>query len=88
MTKKNLALTYTELIENVKKYIINQEELDLIERVFEYASKMHFGVKRLTGEDYIEHPLNVAYILTETEADTATICAALLHDVLEDCNVN
>ena len=87
MTKKNLALTYTELIENVKKYIINQEELDLIERVFEYASKMHFGVKRLTGEDYIEHPLNVAYILTETEADTATICAALLHDVLEDCNV-
>jgi len=87
MTKKNMGLTLEDLIESVKKYITNEDEINLIIKAYEYASKMHFGVTRLTGEDYIEHPLNVAYILSESESDTATLCAALLHDVLEDCDI-
>lgn len=86
MTKKNVGLTIDDLINNVNKYIQNEESLTMIIKAYEYAAKMHFGTKRLTGEDYIEHPLNVAYILSEMEADAATICAALLHDVIEDCN--
>ena len=87
MTKKNMGLTIDDLIDNVSKYQSNEENIKEIRRAYDYASKMHFGTKRLTGEDYIEHPLNVAYILSEMEADTATIAAALLHDVIEDCDV-
>lgn len=53
-------------------------------RAYEYASFMHKDQKRKSGEPYIIHPLNVAYILAELGLDTTTICAALLHDVVED----
>ncbi len=56
-------------------------------KAYEYASFMHKNQKRKSGESYIIHPLNVAYILAELGLDTTTICAALLHDVVEDTNV-
>ena len=87
MTKVNVGLKYEDLMINVKSYIKNKEEIKLIEKAYEYAKEKHFGITRMTGEPYIEHPLNVAYILTEINADSATICAGLLHDILEDCDV-
>lgn len=78
--------TYDELYEGVKSYL-SSEELNNISRAYAYAFEKHFGIKRKSGEDYIIHPLNVAYILTSINADSATIMAALLHDVLEDCEV-
>ena len=51
---------------------------------YEYASFMHKDQKRKSGEAYIIHPLNVAYILAGLGLDTTTICAAILHDVVED----
>lgn len=87
MTKVNVGLKYEDLLEKVKTYIKDQEDIKMIEKAYNYAKEKHFGVKRMTGEPYIEHPLNVAYILTDIEADAATICAGLLHDVLEDCDV-
>lgn len=75
------------LLEKVKAYNDDEKELNLIERAYEYAASKHYGVKRLTGEDYINHPLSVAIILTDIQADAATICAGLLHDVIEDCDV-
>ncbi|HHW68908.1 MAG TPA: bifunctional (p)ppGpp synthetase/guanosine-3',5'-bis(diphosphate) 3'-pyrophosphohydrolase [Tenericutes bacterium] len=87
MTKKNIGLTYEIFLKKIKSYIKDKEQLKLIDKAYNYASEKHFGIKRLTGEDYIVHPLNVAYILTEISADSATICAALLHDILEDCDV-
>lgn len=53
-------------------------------KAYEYALKMHKDQKRKSGEPYIIHPLNVAYILADLRLDTTTICAALLHDVVED----
>ena len=88
MTKKNLNLTFEQLLNKIEIYDKEKEEIELIKKAYEYAAEKHFGTKRLTGEDYILHPLNVAYILVETyKVDCATICAALLHDVLEDCDV-
>ena len=87
MTKKNIDLTFLDLKKKVSTYIKDKKQLDLITRAYEFAFLEHFGVKRASGEDYITHPLNVAYILTEINADSATICAGLLHDVLEDCDV-
>lgn len=79
--------TYDELYDCVKAYL-PEEELNDISRAYAYAFENHFGIKRKSGEDYIIHPLNVAYILTSINADSATLIAALLHDVIEDCNVS
>lgn len=87
MTKIKEEVTYDLLINTIKTYNSNKKDLNLIKKAYDYAYKMHFGVRRLTGEEYIEHPLNVAYILTSIKADAATICAALMHDILEDCDV-
>ena len=86
MTKKNINLTYDKLIDRLKSYM-KKEEIELVDKCYNYVDKLHFGEKRLTGEDYIDHPLNVAYILSETNADLETICAGLLHDVIDDCGV-
>ena len=56
----------------------------LIQKAYNFAAEHHKGQKRMSGEDYIIHPLNVAYILADLQMDDATICAALLHDVVED----
>ncbi len=80
-------VTFETLFDKVKTEITDEENLNLIKKAYEYASSKHEGVKRLTGEDYINHPLNVAYIITNNDFDASTICAALLHDVMEDCDV-
>ena len=56
----------------------------LIQEAFEAAETAHRGQKRLSGEEYILHPLHAAYFLSELGLDAATIAGALLHDTLED----
>ena len=58
-----------------------------IRRAYEFASRAHEGQFRKSEEPYIIHPVGVATVLADLNADTETICAALLHDVLEDCDV-
>ncbi len=86
MRKDNPKLTFDELYEKVCTYITKPEERKLISEAYLFAYEKHFGQKRLTGEDYIIHPLNVAYILSDINADYQTICAAILHDTIEDCD--
>ena len=59
----------------------------LIMKAYEYATTHHGDQCRRSGEPYIIHPLNVAYILADIGLDDSTICAALLHDVVEDTDV-
>jgi len=73
-----------ELIDLVRRYIHKEESVALIKRAFDRANELHNGQLRKSGEPYIIHPLNVACILTELHAGPATICAGLLHDVVED----
>ncbi|MGM9682781.1 MAG: RelA/SpoT family protein [Eubacteriales bacterium] len=63
-----------------KKY-----DTDKIVRAYEYAAKLHDGQFRASGEPYISHPVAVAEIVAGLELDTDSICAALLHDTVEDC---
>ena len=79
--------TYDELYDVVKNYI-PENELNEITRAYKFSYECHFGKKRKSGEDYIIHPLNVAYILTSINADAPTIISALLHDVIEDFEVS
>lgn len=70
----------------IQKILGGEKQYDLskIVSAYEVANKYHDGQKRESGEPYITHPLAVAYILLELGMDTDTICAALLHDVVED----
>ncbi|MBI2133843.1 bifunctional (p)ppGpp synthetase/guanosine-3',5'-bis(diphosphate) 3'-pyrophosphohydrolase [Candidatus Woesearchaeota archaeon] len=58
--------------------------VNLIGKAFDFAEQSHRGQKRLSGRDYFLHCKEVAYMLVKLRLDTATICAGLLHDVLED----
>ena len=80
MTDKNI--TFDVLYDKVSKYIDNQEELYNIKKSYEYAAKIHKNKKRKTGDDYITHPLAVAYILSDLNVDSTTIIAALLHETI------
>ena len=84
MSIKTENISIEDLIEKVSNYDDNLEDLKLIRNAYEYASKKHFSQKRITGDDYITHPLNVAWILTDVKADGKAISAALLHDTIED----
>jgi len=56
----------------------------LVEKAYVYSAKVHQGQVRLSGEPYLSHPLQVAYILTRLKMDVVSIVAGLLHDTLED----
>ncbi|HEV1992076.1 MAG TPA: HD domain-containing protein, partial [Candidatus Dormibacteraeota bacterium] len=56
----------------------------VVRKAYERASSAHTGQRRLSGEDYVNHPLEVAAILADLELDAPTIAAALLHDTVED----
>ncbi len=60
-------------------------DLEKIKAAFAYAAELHAGQFRLSGEPYICHPVSVAVIVAELGLDTDSICAALLHDTVEDC---
>ena len=78
-------ITLQNLLEKLEEY--NPDEIDIVKKAYNYADNLHSGQTRQSGEPYITHPLNVAYILAEMHADRDTICAGLLHDTLEDTNI-
>lgn len=74
---------YRKLIDRIRTY--NEDgDLSLVEKAYLVAKEAHNGQKRFSGEPFLSHPLNVAYILAEFELDTISIVAAILHDVVED----
>ena len=78
-------ITLQDLLEKLKEY--NPDEIEIVKKAYNYADNLHSGQMRQSGEQYISHPLNVAYILADMHADRDTICAGLLHDTLEDTKV-
>lgn len=75
--------TIKDLIELARR-TNNVADCNRIRKAYRYAKEKHKDQKRKSGEPYIIHPLNVAYIVAQMGLDSATICAALLHDVVED----
>jgi len=86
VTKMEAEKTIENVIQNVIQYDPHAD-INLIKQAYDYASRAHAGQKRISGEPYIIHPLEVAIILTGIEMDTASICAALLHDIIEDTSI-
>ena len=75
-----------KLIKRIKKYSKNAD-FNLIAKAYLFAKKAHEKQLRKSGDSYIIHPLNVAYILADLKLDEIIIASALLHDVLEDTDV-
>lgn len=66
-------------------HTLHRQKVELITRAFHFANQAHYGVRRLSGEPYIMHPLAVARIVVkEIGLGSTSICSALLHDVVED----
>jgi len=78
-----LETKFKTLTKALKEYM-PKSDLELVELAFEFAKEAHEGQKRLTGEDYIFHPLATAQTLAEMKLSPAIIIAGLLHDVPED----
>ena len=81
------VLLQDELMQSLMTVIsgyMNQEQVQLVNKAYELGSEAHKGQRRLSGEDYICHPVSVALILTELKMDADCIIAAILHDVIED----
>lgn len=79
----NSLISATDLSEVVSRYM-SPEDASKVYDAFLLAAEAHDGVVRKSGEFYIFHPLEVAYTLADLHMDADTICAALLHDVIED----
>ncbi len=75
--------TIEDVLSSARQYL-PEKGLELIKRAYEYSAELHKDQTRLSGEPYINHPLETAYTLTELRMDEYCIAAGLLHDVLED----
>lgn len=75
------------LLEKARGYLPDDRS-ELVERALEFANAAHEGQTRRSGEPYVHHPVEVASYLADLNLDAATLAAALLHDVVEDCGVS
>ena len=82
-----VASAVEPLIERVSRYL-PEDKIELVRQAYEYADLCHRGQTRMSGEPYIAHPMEAALYLADLNLDSETIIAALLHDVMEDCNVS
>lgn len=80
-------VTIEEIIEKQIENYGDQANIELIKKAYHIAKTKHGNQCRMSGEAYIIHPMSVAYILANLEMDDETICAALLHDVVEDTDL-
>ena len=77
-------ITFEKVYEEIKDNIKDTEELLKIKEAYNFAKEKHKGMKRLTGEDFITHPLHVAEIVNSLNVDATTIIGALLHEVMNN----
>ncbi len=83
MGNKDIEYNLESLLKKIRKYH-KADDLQIIEKAYAYAEEKHQGQVRKSGEPYFIHPIHVAHIIADLELDPQSICAALLHDVVED----
>lgn len=76
-------LRFNDILERLLSYNPNADT-DLLRKAYVFSAKVHLGQKRLSGEPYLIHPLEVAGILTQLRLDLASVVTGLLHDTVED----
>jgi guanosine-3',5'-bis(diphosphate) 3'-pyrophosphohydrolase len=81
--RRSVDLRFVELVDKVRKNRPG-DDFALLRRAYDFAADQHKTQTRLSGEPYLSHPLEVAHLLADMKLDVTSICAALLHDVIED----
>ncbi|MDD3999892.1 MAG: HD domain-containing protein, partial [Bacilli bacterium] len=79
--------TIKDVLEKASEYLHNPKSIGLIQEAYELAREKHEGQFRKSKDPYIQHPLEVAYMLAELHSSPATIVSGLLHDLLEDTDL-
>lgn len=79
--------TIEDIINEASRYLKDQKNIDIIKHAYDVAVKKHEGQFRRSGDPYVQHPIEIAYILATMNTGPATIAAGLLHDVLEDTDM-
>jgi GTP diphosphokinase / guanosine-3',5'-bis(diphosphate) 3'-diphosphatase len=87
LAERGLQACFAELLEKVEQSRPG-EDLSPLRRAFAFAAEKHQSQIRQSGEPYLSHPLEVAHILADLRLDVTTLCAALLHDVVEDARIS
>ena len=82
--KKDDSITFESVYEKIKENIKDTDDLLKIKEAYQFALEKHKGMKRLTKEDFITHPLHVAQIVNDLNVDATTIIGALLHEVMNN----
>src|SRR5215469_9476032 len=87
LAERGLQARFAELLEKVEQTRPG-EDLSPLRRAFAFAAEKHQSQIRQSGDPYLSHPLEVAHILADLRLDVITLCAALLHDVVEDARIS
>ncbi|MBM7701404.1 RelA/SpoT family protein [Metabacillus iocasae] len=80
------VLTAEQVVDNARRYLVG-EDIEFVQRAYDFAKEAHREQYRKSGEPYIIHPIQVAGILVDLDMDPETIAAGFLHDVVEDTDV-
>ena len=84
--RRTVDLRFSELTDKVRRNRPG-DDLDLLRRAYEFAAEQHKTQTRRSGEPFLSHPLEVAHLLADIKLDVTSLCAALLHDVVEDTKI-
>src|ERR1700729_3965642 len=84
--RRTVDLRFVELMDKVRRNRPG-DDLELLRRAYDFAAEQHKTQTRLSGEPFLSHPVEVAHILADMKLDVTSLCAALLHDVVEDTKI-
>jgi len=84
--RRTVDLRFLELTDKVRRNRPG-DDLELLRRAYDFAAEQHKTQTRLSGEPYLSHPVEVAHLLADMKLDVTSLCAALLHDVVEDTKI-
>src|SRR5271163_2530653 len=86
VARRAVDLRFVELMDKVRRNRPG-DDLELLRRAYDFAAEQHKTQTRLSGEPFLSHPVEVAHILADMKLDVTSLCAALLHDVVEDTKI-
>jgi GTP diphosphokinase / guanosine-3',5'-bis(diphosphate) 3'-diphosphatase len=84
--RRSIDLRFVELMDKVRRSRPG-DDLELLRRAYDFAAEQHKTQVRQSGEPFLSHPVEVAHILADMKLDVTSLCAALLHDVVEDTKI-
>ena len=84
--RRTVDLRFAELMDKVRRNRPG-DDVDLLRRAYDFAAENHKAQTRLSGEPYLSHPVEVAHLLADMKLDVTSLCAALLHDIVEDTKI-